>query len=224
MSIRLSRSRLPATLRRAVLSIACVAAAVATTSATYPAAAQDDRARPAPAAAIVALPPSAESTTNDETPTGLLPVAAATAATASATPDGMSEPHWAAPAPLIAGGGCSDRVDSGFRWTQDACITWSNDQMVGQSHIIFLTGFNRDHVQSCTLKGTIVSSYGTHTTHTADCTSAAHQGMTLTWTRSLGPGRQAGDRYSWHSCMIVKTGITYDSCAGPHPASPWLTL
>jgi hypothetical protein len=70
MSIRPSRSRLRATLRRAVVSIGCVAAAVVATSATNPAAAQANPAAPAPTVTSVALSSPTEWTTDSGTPTG----------------------------------------------------------------------------------------------------------------------------------------------------------
>jgi hypothetical protein len=127
--------------------------------------------------------------------------------------------------PLVSGGGCSARVNSGFNWTQDACIGWNGWEMVGTSRTFFLAGFNHAHVTSCLWRGSIVSSYGTVTTHQINCTREAQLPniISMTWTQALGRGRAVGDRYTWHTCMIVTTGVVYNSCTGPHPASPWLT-
>lgn len=151
---------------------------------------------------------------------GLAPVGTANAET-PARPAGVTV--TGAVAPLVSGGGCSAPVDSGFHWTQDACIGWNGSQMIGASDTTFIAGFNRGHVVSCTWEGTIVSSYGTATTYDIDCTDLAHLGGAWTWTQPLGPGRSVGDRYSWHTCMTVTTSVVYDSCNGPHPASPMLT-
>jgi hypothetical protein len=131
----------------------------------------------------------------------------------------------ASPANAGGGGGCSIFVNSNFNWTQNACIKWSESGMVGTSDTFFLRGFNRDHVTACSWEGTIVSSYGTATTYfNDDCLTKARAGGEWVWNRPLGPGRRIGDKYSWHTCMIVWTSVKYDSCAGAHPASPLLTL
>jgi hypothetical protein len=121
-------------------------------------------------------------------------------------------------------GGCSIFVDSGFNWTQQACLGWTENGMVGTSDTFFETGFNRGHVTACTWYGTIVSSYGTTTTYHIDCLFKAQAGGEWVWTQQLGPGRNFGDTYTWHTCMIVQSAVRYDSCKGSHPISRVFTL
>lgn len=137
---------------------------------------------------------------------------------------GQHEPNGStAIRPNVSGGGCSAMVDSGYHWSQNACIGWTGSQMYGNSTTQFITGFNRGHVTACQWEGTIVSSYGTATTYDMDCYDIARVGGDWGWTQLLGPGRSVGDKYSWHVCLRVWTSVLYDSCATKHPASPLLT-
>jgi hypothetical protein len=127
------------------------------------------------------------------------------------------------------GGGCSGYVESNFHWSQAACIGWDGSAMTADNFVKFETGFNRDHIISCTLEGTLVAlTYSSTHTYTFDCYSEAHLGGSWEFpgpgSDLLGPGRQSGDRYSWHACLRVYTGTRYDSCAGAHPASPAITI
>jgi hypothetical protein len=121
--------------------------------------------------------------------------------------------------------GCSGWVDSGFHWSQNACIWWDSSVGIqGNTIVYFQTGFNRDHVTKCTVYATLVSSYRTTKTVSADCYNAAHQGGSWVFPGSdpwkFGFGRNSGDWYRLHACMIVWTGVEYNSCNGPHPISP----
>ncbi|MEO7288306.1 MAG: hypothetical protein ABI140_15405 [Jatrophihabitantaceae bacterium] len=97
--------------------------------------------------------------------------------------------------------------------------------MTADNVVSFETGFNRGNVISCTLEGTLVASYGTTHTYYLDCYNYAIVGgvqeIPGPGSDLLGPGLP-GASYSWHACMIVYTGSTYDSCGGPHPVSPAL--
>jgi hypothetical protein len=139
---------------------------------------------------------------------------------------GGASPAHASPSrpavPLVGPDVCSSAVDSGFNWAQDACILWNGSEMIGSSIVATGNGFNHGNVTRCELEGTLVSSYGTTHTYHQDCTSPAQDptGPLFRWDQHLGPGRQAGDTYTWHACLRVWTSVLYNSCAGPHPVSP----
>jgi hypothetical protein len=146
----------------------------------------------------------------------LMPIAATTPAQAAISPNFTG-----------TGGGCSGFVESGFHWSQRACIAWvPSDRLPihGSTDIQFETGFNRDHVISCTYELTLV--YPDQSESYMDvCTDAAKRGGKWSspvdhWGVEWGPGP-----YSIHSCVNVLTVVTtYTSCPSntPHPASPVL--
>ncbi len=160
------------------------------------------------------------------------------------TPGAVQATGKDATAPIIttertgAGGGCSAYVESGFHWSQAACLWWDARGIVGSTWVSFETGFNRDHVRNCYVEATLVSSYGTTHTVYDSCLVQAHLGGTWAFPRDysngetvgsatqwkFGFGRNSGDTYSLHACMHVYTGNTYNSCDGPHPSSPNLTI
>lgn len=123
-----------------------------------------------------------------------------------------------------SGGGCSSAIDSGYNWSEDACISWTGSYIRGDTDVYLGANFNSANVRACDIQATVISSYGTATTQHFDCTAAVQTFSIFDVTWNFGPGRQAGDRYTVHSCMTVTTGVVYSSCSGPHPGSPYLTL
>src|SRR5262249_36165739 len=124
---------------------------------------------------------------------------------------------------------CSDWVESGFHWKQDSCLWYADDVgFYGDSFVSFETGFNRDHVQECTVEVILTSSYCTNHYQTTNCFLQAKQGGTWQFPKVgqlyyWGFGRLKGDWYVQSACMTVWTGVEYNSCPdsqGVHPVSP----